>query len=38
MAGSVALDRRDFAIGQSMADESNLGFGVAVTINLTATR
>jgi cytochrome b561/polyisoprenoid-binding protein YceI len=38
MAGSVALDRRDFAIGQSMADESNLGFDVAVMINLTATR
>ena len=38
MAGSLALDRRDFAIGQSMADETNLGFGVTVTINLTATR
>ncbi len=38
MAGSLALDRRDFAIGQSMADESSLGFDVAVTIMLTATR
>jgi len=38
MTGTVSLDRRDFAIGESMADESNLGFGVAVTINLTATR
>ncbi|MDB9801626.1 cytochrome b/b6 domain-containing protein [bacterium] len=38
MVGTVSLDRRDFAIGESMADESNLGFGVDVTINLTATR
>ena len=38
MVGTVSLDRRDFAIGKSMADESNLGFGVDVTINLTATR
>ncbi|WP_309472527.1 MULTISPECIES: cytochrome b/b6 domain-containing protein [Rhodobacterales] len=38
VAGSLALDRRDFAIGQSMADESNLGFDVAVTIMFTATR
>lgn len=38
MAGALALDRRDFAIGQSMADETNLGFGVTVNINLTATR
>lgn len=38
MAGSVSLDRRDFQIGQSMGDESNLAFGVSVDIALTATR
>ena len=38
MAGSLALDRRDYQIGQSMADESSLGFDVRVNINLTATR
>lgn len=38
MAGSVSLDRRDFQIGQSMGDETNLGFGVTVNVNLTATR
>ena len=38
MAGSLSLDRRDFQIGQSMADDTNLGFDVAVTVNLTATR
>lgn len=38
MAGSVTIDRRDFQIGQGMSDESNLAFGVEVTINLTATR
>lgn len=37
MAGGVTLDRRDFAIGENMADESNLGFAVEVRINLTAT-
>ncbi|SFR41721.1 Cytochrome b561 [Yoonia tamlensis] len=38
MSGTLALDRRDFAIGQSVADESNLAFAVAVTVNLRATR
>lgn len=38
MAGSLLLDRRDFQVGQSMADATNLGFDVAVTINLSATR
>lgn len=38
MAGSVTLDRRTFQIGQSMNDESNLAFAVAVDITLTATR
>ncbi len=38
MTGQLALDRRDFGIGQSMNDETNLGFPVIVDINLTATR
>ncbi len=38
MTGQLALDRRDFGIGQSMNDETNLGFPVMVDINLTAIR
>ena len=38
MQADLALDRRDFGIGDSMPDESSLGFGVAVTLGLTATR
>ncbi|MDP5086420.1 MAG: cytochrome b/b6 domain-containing protein [Yoonia sp.] len=38
MSGAVSIDRRDFQIGNNMSDESNLGFGVAVSITLTATR
>ncbi|KJZ20340.1 cytochrome b/b6 domain-containing protein [Loktanella sp. S4079] len=38
MSGGLKLDRRDFQIGQSMADDKNLGFDVSVDINLTATR
>ncbi len=38
MTGSVTIDRRTFQIGQSMSDESNLAFAVAVDIALTATR
>ncbi len=38
MSGLLQLDRRDFAVGDSMADESNLGFTVDVQINLTASR
>lgn len=38
MQGTAALDRRDFQIGQTMPDESNLGFGVDVSIALTATK
>ena len=38
MQGSVVIDRRSFNIGQSMSDESNLAFAVAVDIALTATR
>ncbi|MFT5066623.1 MAG: hypothetical protein ACI9TA_002249, partial [Reinekea sp.] len=38
MTGAARLDRRDFTIGASMADESNLGFAVDVQISLAATR
>ena len=38
MSGEISLDRRDFGIGQSVGDESNLGFGVDVDIDLTAVR
>lgn len=38
MTGTITLDRRAFHVGDSMADESSLGFGVAVNVNLTATR
>ena len=38
MTGTLTLDRRDFAIGESTADESNLGFTVDVMLSLTATR
>ena len=35
---SFPLDRMSFGIGQSMPDESSLGFGVTVEIAFTATR
>ncbi|KMK67016.1 cytochrome b/b6 domain-containing protein [Puniceibacterium sp. IMCC21224] len=38
MQGQVSLDRRDFAVGTSMSDESQLGFSVALDIALTAIR
>tara|TARA_R110002051_G_scaffold14460_4_gene46828 strand:+ start:2064 stop:3245 length:1182 start_codon:yes stop_codon:yes gene_type:complete len=38
MSGALTLDRRDFLIGESVAEPSNLGFGVDVTINVTARR
>lgn len=38
MQGSITLDRRDFNIGQSMSDETNLAFGVTVDVSVTATR
>lgn len=38
MAGRGILDRRAFAIGDNMPEESNLGFAVDVAIALTATR
>lgn len=34
----TTLDRRDFGIGQSLGDESSLGFSVGVVIDLTALR
>lgn len=36
--GQVALDRRDFNIGEKYPDEGTVGFGVTVTIDVTATR
>ena len=38
MAGQVTIDRRTFAVGQSMGDETNLAFAVDIAINLSATR
>lgn len=38
MSGETTLDRRDFAIGASMPDESSLSFPVIVRVALTATR
>jgi cytochrome b561/polyisoprenoid-binding protein YceI len=38
MRGTTTLDRRDFAIGQSVTDEATLGFTVTIDIALTATR
>ena len=38
MSGSTQVNRLDFSIGQSMPDESSVGFAVAITVNLTATR
>lgn len=38
MVGQLQIDRRDFEVGQSMSDESNLAFAVTVDIALTATR
>lgn len=38
MNGRLTLDRRDFKVGDNMPDESSLAFGVALNIDLTATR
>jgi cytochrome b561/polyisoprenoid-binding protein YceI len=38
MAGRVTLDRRDFGMGKSYADEATVGFAVVVAAELTATR
>lgn len=36
MTGTLSLDRRDFGIGQSVTEEGTLGFGVTVSVTLTA--
>jgi len=38
MQGSTVLDRRNFDIGNGMTDESQLGFEVIVSVDLTAER
>jgi cytochrome b561/polyisoprenoid-binding protein YceI len=38
MDGVAAVDRLDFNIGESMPDESNLGFTVEINADLTATQ
>ena len=38
MSGQLTLDRRDFGVGETMPDESTLGFSVQVNVALTATR
>lgn len=38
MAGTVTLDRRDFGMGASYGDESSVGFGVVVSVDLAAER
>lgn len=38
MQANYTLDRRDFGIGNNMADESSLAFAVKVNVQLTATR
>lgn len=36
MQGTATLDRRDFGMGKGYTDESTVGFGVDVTVNLIA--
>ena len=38
MEGRLIIDRRDFAIGMGMTDESSLGFDVVVNVSLNATQ
>lgn len=38
MVGVTRLDRRDFGIGKTYADEASVGFGVDITVELTAKR
>ncbi|KIC49118.1 cytochrome b/b6 domain-containing protein [Tateyamaria sp. ANG-S1] len=38
MAGGLTLNRLDFNVGETMADESSLAFAVGVDVDLTATR
>lgn len=36
--GTLTVDRRDFGVGAGYADESTVGFGVAIRFDLTASR
>ena len=38
MTGTLTLDRRDFGIGGSVAEEGTLAFGVDIAVSLTAQR
>lgn len=38
MAGSLNVNRMDFGVGTSQADESSLAFAVEIMVNLTATK
>lgn len=38
MTAALSLDRREFHVGDTMADESSLGFDVTVTVTLSAIR
>ncbi len=38
MSGDTTLDRRNFGIGESFGDETQVGFSVTVSVDLTATR
>lgn len=38
MSGQITLDRRDFGMGPSYPDESTVGFGVVVDVELRASR
>ncbi len=38
MGGQVALDRREFGMGETYPDESSVGFAVTVDVALTAVR
>ena len=38
MKGQTTIDRRDFGMGTSFGDESQVGFPVIVTVDLTAKR
>ncbi|MEM6695758.1 MAG: cytochrome b/b6 domain-containing protein [Pseudomonadota bacterium] len=38
MTGATQIDRRTFNVGEGYNDESTVGFGVSVSVSLTATR
>ena len=38
VTGTMALDRRDYKMGEAYPDEASVGFGVAVSVALTSTR